>query len=246
MDTNTWHQRFLIQSKWTAYVQTYLLQSIADRQDKRAIEIGSGTGAILQRLAGQFASLYGLDLDLEFLTFAQQTLSNPLICANGLNIPFASSSFDIVCCHFLLLWVSTPEKLLAEAYRILSKNGTVMLLAEPDYGARIDYPPPLEKLGVLQTSSLRYQGADPSIGRQLVDLVSQAGFSDIQAGIMGNQWQTGVDQTQWTSEWEMFEHDLAQFISPSELNELKQIDYQAYQQNKRVLYIPTFYALARK
>jgi SAM-dependent methyltransferase len=47
--------------------------------------------------------------------------------------------FDVTFCHFLLLWVSNPEKVVAEMGRVTRPGGSVRL-AEPDYGGRIDYP----------------------------------------------------------------------------------------------------------
>lgn len=246
MQPNEWHQRFKIQSEWTKPVQSYLLQPIPNLNQLRALEIGCGTGAILQRLQSRFHTLVGLDINFDYLDYAGSHLNNPLVCGDGYALPFSDESFGLACCHFLLLWISEPQDLLAEVYRILKPGGDIILFAEPDYGGRIDYPTTLHELGAAQTNSLKKQGADPYVGRKLPQLLAGAGFSDIEAGILGNQWQPGFDQKQWQSEWDMFEHDLQGEIPPEKLGELKQIDRKAYLAEERVLFIPTFYAKAKK
>jgi ubiquinone/menaquinone biosynthesis C-methylase UbiE len=246
MDAEKWHKRFKLQSKWTEPVQSYLLQLVPNLALQRAIEIGCGTGAVLERLNENFHSLIGLDINFNYLSYAHEHLENPLLCADGYSLPFPDGSFDFACCHFLLLWLESPLELLKETHRILDHSGTVILFAEPDYGGRIDYPPYLQALGDAQTDSLENQGADPFIGRKIAELLSQAGFTAIQAGILGNQWKSGLQIDQWESEWAMYAHDLQNQLSEEQLMELKRLDHEAYLEKKRVLYVPTFYALARK
>jgi hypothetical protein len=77
-------------------------------------------------------------------------------------------------------------------------------------------------------------------------LLSKADFTLLQAGILGNQWDSEEDYAYLESEWAMFEYDLQDQLSLKQLAELKQIDRQAYLTNQRVLFVPTFYALAKK
>ena len=91
-------------------------------------------------------------------------------------------------CHFLLLWVQSPQDILKEMKRVVQPGGAVLALAEPDYTGRIDYPPELEPLGRWQAESLRKQGADPDAGRKLRHWFVSAGITPIESGIMAGGW----------------------------------------------------------
>ena len=103
-------------------------------------------------------------------------------------LPFAGGQFDSVYCHFTLLWVADPLRVLCEARRPLQTGGWVLALAEPDYGGRIDYPETLAETGRLQAESLRRQGADIQLGRRLRALFHQAGLRNIESGVVSGQW----------------------------------------------------------
>jgi SAM-dependent methyltransferase len=112
--------------------------------------------------------IHGIDLSAEYLSLAQTDapFAN-LIQGDGHQLPYASSSFEIVFCHFLLLWVAEPQTVVNEMARIVRPGGAVLALAEPDYGGRIDYPEEFSELGLWQEQALRRQGADTRLGRRL-------------------------------------------------------------------------------
>jgi hypothetical protein len=101
-------------------------------------------------------------------------------------------------------------------------------------------------LGNAQIKSLQSQGADPFVGRKLSEYLTTAGFFEISSGVLGNEWDTDFDQASWASEWDMFEHDLQGHFSNEDLSSMKIVDLEAYKEKKRVLYVPTFFASAKK
>jgi hypothetical protein len=150
---------------------------------------------------------------------------------------------------------------------VTAPGGVVLALAEPDYGARIDYPPELARLGFWQREALRVQGADPDMGRKLKAIFSQAGLEDVEAGVLGGQWTGTPSEQAIESEWEVLEADLKdtpidllvggklpggpleeeqreEFLE-MELGRLWRVEQQAYEQGSRILYVPTFYAWGR-
>jgi SAM-dependent methyltransferase len=162
------------------------------------------------------------------------------------SLPFPSKSFDIALCHFLLLWVENPFRVLAEMCRLVHPGGTVLAMAEPDYGARVDYPDPLVRLGEYQRQSLRLQGADPFIGRKLAGYFHQAGLVEIECGILGGQWNAPLAREEWESEWKVMESDLQHLAgTDADLEALKNLDWNAWLRGERILYVPTFYAWGR-
>jgi ubiquinone/menaquinone biosynthesis C-methylase UbiE len=169
-----WHRRYLQQAAWTRDLRTYLFKQAALTEKSRLLEVGCGTGAILSELPAA-ASLHGLDIDPGAL--AQCRLHAPdalLVQGDAIRLPCSSQTFDIVYCHFLLLWVSDPLQALREMKRATKAGGHILAFAEPDYTARIDEPRQLARLGEWQTESLRRQGADPSLGARLAGLFFEA------------------------------------------------------------------------
>ena len=126
--------------------------------------------------------------------------------------------------------------------RVTKSGGIVIALAEPDYEARIDYPPPLAKLGHEQTESLVEQGIDPNMGRKLMGLFHQAGLKDITSGILGSQWEMAESQIINENEWAMIQSDLGGKVPDDDLDTYQKIEVRARENGNRVLFIPTFYA----
>ncbi len=248
LPVKNWHERFRQQSAWTQALRQHLLARLGLDEHSRLLEVGCGTGAIANSLPGMTpGQVYGLDLNLPFLRLAQAT-SSSIGYANGdaLRLPYPAGAFDVVYCHFFLLWIAQPAAALAEMVRVTRANGAVIAFAEPDYGGRIDYPPPLAELGRLQAAALRRQGADPDQGRQLSGLFHAAGLRQVETGVLGGQWQGAPSPAQLASEWDTLQADLSDTLPPARLAELRQLDSAAWQSGQRVLYVPTFYAIGHR
>jgi SAM-dependent methyltransferase len=215
---------------------------------QRVLEVGCGTGAILRNLPDTIPLQVGLDIDRDYLNLAmRKTQKTGLTQGDGHALPYPDGYFDITLCHFLLLWVANPEKVLREMVRVTRPGGAVLALAEPDYGGRIDYPEELGQLGMWQAEALKQQGADPCMGRKLAGLFHEAGLESVETGVLGGQWSSGSpDWGAWESEWAVLEADLSQKPSFSKkLGFLKKLDQSATQNGERVLFVPTFYAYGR-
>lgn len=91
----------------------------------RVLEVGCGTGLILERLRAVAASAVGLDLSPGMLRTAR---------ARGLDVvqgvatalPFANQSFDLVCSFKVLAHVPDIRTALAEMARVCASGGTVL------------------------------------------------------------------------------------------------------------------------
>jgi SAM-dependent methyltransferase len=236
-----WHKRYVQQAKWTQNLRTYLFQKAGLIDKSRVLEVGCGTGAILSELSN-ITSLHGLDIDDNAL--AQCRINAPaasLVQGNALQLPYSNETFDIVYCHFLLLWVHDPLQALLEMKRVGRSGAHIIAFAEPDYTARIDEPPELIPLGRWQTESLKRQGADPGLGGQLADLFFRAGLELNETGTI----QTAENEPspeEWQVEWAVLESDLAGFVSSADLHKMKRLDQQAWERRERKLYVPTYFA----
>lgn len=173
-------------------------------------------------------------------------IPNFLTQADAHHLPYADASFDIVFCHFLLLWVTYPDQVLGEMRRVVRPDGWVLALAEPDYGGRVDYPEALVQLGALQEAALRRQGAETRLGRRLGALFHAAGLADVETGVLGGQWRQPPPLEDLEQEWTVLQADLGDQLSAAQFNRLKQIDQAAWAHGERVLFVPTFYTVGRK
>jgi len=237
-----WHARYLRQAEWTRALRLYLFERAGLAASSRVLEVGCGTGAILGGLTGA-ASLHGLDLDPAALAACRINVpAARLVRGDALSLPFASASFDIVTCHFLLLWVKDPVHALREMGRAARPGGHVLALAEPDHTARIDRPTALEPLGRWQADALARQGADPGFGGRLAEAFTQAGLDLQETGRIQSRPPAALTPSEWASEWEVLEADLAGFIPAPRLEALKAVDREAWSRGERVMDIPTFFA----
>ena len=236
-----WHRRYLQQAKWTHDLRAYLFKKAELDTASRVLEVGCGTGAILSELPNGI-SLHGLDIDRAALDQCHvHAPAVSLVQGNALSLPYSDQEFDIVYCHFLLLWVGDPLQALLEMKRVAKTDAHVLAFAEPDYTARLDEPRELAPLGEWQAESLKRQGADPGLGARLDDLFFEAGIQLVETGTIQN---AGHDPSpeEWEIEWEVIESDLAGFIPSGEIHKMKTLDQQARKQGTRILHVPTYFA----
>lgn len=244
-----WHARFLQQAGWTRQARRYLLERIGPVEAGRVLEVGCGTGAVLAELGE--GCVHGLDIRLDYLQLARRNVPLARLAqGDAHHLPYAAGSFEATCCHFLLLWVPDPLGVVSEMRRVTQPGGAVLLMAEPDYGGRIDFPAELAALGEWQRQALRLAGANPDIGRELAGLLSQNGLADIEWGVLGGSWSGQPAPEDWEMEWRVLRADLEHIPNllperEAEIDALQELDRRAWGRWERVLFVPTFYAWGR-
>jgi SAM-dependent methyltransferase len=246
LSVQQWHTRYQQQAHWTKNLRNYLYKKVNIEAAKMILEVGCGTGVLLDELERCTTSrINGLDIDSSVINLAREFSPRAsFIVGDGHYLPYENNTFDITICHFLLLWVNDPLQVLNEMARVCHSDGYVLVLAEPDYGGRIDFPEGLSQIGKWQIQSLKEQGANPFIGRELRSLFSRAGFANIQVGILGGQWAENDPVEEFEIEWEVFTSDLDHHPEFNKANKsLKLIDRIARESHERILYVPTFYAI---
>ena len=246
LSIHDWHNRFSQQARWTRELRKYLFERAQITRAQRILEVGCGTGAIMHDLAPVFGDsfeIHGLDLKGEYLAFAKRhsTIAH-LVIGDGLELPYSPQTFDLVYCHFLLLWVQNPIQIVREMRRVVRPGGSVLALAEPDYGGRIDYPEQLSDLGKYQMQALKNQGADPHSGRKVKAVFQQAGLEEVEAGVLGGQWKDAPAQADVDMEWRVLREDIKTLENQAALADIEQVERRAWQDGVRLLYVPTFYA----
>ncbi len=245
-----WHDRFQQQARWTEALRAHFFSREEIRRARRILEVGCGTGAVSASVARDFprASVAGVDLDIPRLRFARALdPASAYAVGDGRRLPFPTRSFDLVYCHYLLLWIPSPADALREMARVARPGGWVAALAEPDHTARKDFPPPLEELGKLQTDALRRQGADPALGRSLTDLFADAGLIVEETGILeSNGLPGGQTEEDSEREWQIVKEDIGTAVAESEWKRFRRTDSDARRRGDRVLFVPTYYCLGRR
>ncbi len=241
-----WHQRYMQQASWTKNLRHYIYEKVNISRSKRILDIGCGTGILENELNSLYCTkAFGLDIQRSPVILAKGYAPNSLfMVGDGLSLPFITGTFDVTFCHFLLLWLDKPSVALTEMTRVTIPGGTVMALAEPDYGGRIDYPPELTQIGTWQTQALKDQGANPFIGREVRKLFTEAGLKNVEAGVLGGEWKDEFHAGDFEMEWTVIQsdlHDNEQFLAQQ--SEYRKIELDAHRLYKHILFVPTFYAM---
>ncbi len=241
MQAADWYKRYLEQARWTESLRHYMLNKIPVRSDWTICELGCGTGAVLDNLGILGKSVFGVDKDLAALSFPSK-VDAMHINADALHPPFPDSTFNLVFCHYFLLWVADPIMALLGARRVLKPGGYLAIFAEPDYASRITQPKNLEALAELQNTSLATQGANLQIGRNLGHLLKLTGFSILEFGHIRESdnpkhFLTDSEKAVLDSDWEFLFTRGKTDLSQENVEELLKIRPDRW-------YVPTYYALA--
>jgi SAM-dependent methyltransferase len=243
-----WHERYLHQASWTRDLRKYVFAKCGWDRARCVLEVGCGTGAILQDPIGDpsegpHPQLYGLDIQAAALGECQRNAPSAFLTrGDALEMPFAPGKFNITYCHFLLLWLHEPVRGLLEMKRVTATSGYVMALAEPDYTARVDEPAELAWLGRKQNEALERQGAAIGRGGELADLFWQAGIHVRESGTLQPAMRQRITEEDWQSEWAVLEADLAGTLDWDRLQSLRESDRKAWLQGQRLLRVPTYFA----
>jgi ubiquinone/menaquinone biosynthesis C-methylase UbiE len=115
-------------------VHKRLLEYVYLPDQPYVLDLGCGTGRLLERLANQFHDLRGIGLDLstEMLRVARRNNHHHprLIYIEGRaeSLPFASSQFDAVFNTISFLHYAEPQQVFAEVARVLNPGGRFYLV----------------------------------------------------------------------------------------------------------------------
>lgn len=246
------HARYLQQAGWTRHLRTYLFETAGLASASSILEVGCGTGAVLSDLPASGGrrpksglAAHGLDLDITALLECRQHVNANLVCANGLAMPYPSGGFDIVFCHFFLLWVGSPVEALIEMKRVARLGGHVLVVAEPDYGSRSSLPYPFDRLASLQQRSLKARGADTTIGSRLSELVRMSGLKLVEAGRLSERPVADISDAEADQELEVLRHDLQALQPGAEWNSLINALSSVNPDAMRIMQVPTYFAHAQ-
>lgn len=115
-------------------VEHALVQTIRPRRAIDLVDLGTGTGRILEVLAPYYEHGTGIDLSREMLAIAranleQADLRHCMVRQGDITqVPLAAASADVVTIHQVLHYAADPAAVVAEAARILRPGGLVVVV----------------------------------------------------------------------------------------------------------------------
>src|SRR5215831_18555220 len=115
-------------------VETALIEIIAAADPRDLLDIGTGTGRMLEVLAPRVERALGIDQSREMLSIARVNLERAGL-ENGsvrlgdmYQLALPDASFDAVVVHQVLHYADRPSAVLAEAARVLRPSGALLLV----------------------------------------------------------------------------------------------------------------------
>jgi len=117
-----------------AAVEQALLSLLPESDIGRALDIGTGTGRLLELLAPRVSIALGVDASRAMLALARTRLARPGLshCAVRLadmyRLPLGDAGYDLVVLHMVLHHAEDTASVLAEAARVLRLGGRVVVV----------------------------------------------------------------------------------------------------------------------
>jgi len=115
-------------------VEAALSRCLEGRSVRDLLDIGTGTGRMLELFAGRVERAVGLDLSRDMLAVARVNLERAMLrnCTvrhgDMYALPFAMPSFDLVILHQVLHFAERPAEAVAEAARVLRPGGRLLVV----------------------------------------------------------------------------------------------------------------------
>lgn len=115
-------------------VEAAILKAVGGRRFGSLLDLGTGTGRMLELLAPLCDRAVGIDASPQMLAVARASLDRAGI-ANAqvrlgdiYNLPLPRDAFDLVTIHQVLHYLDDPERALGEAARVLRPGGRMLIV----------------------------------------------------------------------------------------------------------------------
>jgi ubiquinone/menaquinone biosynthesis C-methylase UbiE len=118
-------------------VEEAILAALSGERIGRLVDIGTGTGRMIELFGADVESAIGVDRSSEMLRLARVKLAKAelqhveLRQGDMFALPLASGSADVVIIHQVLHYAQQPEAAIAEAARLLTPRGRLLIV---DFG----------------------------------------------------------------------------------------------------------------
>lgn len=115
-------------------VESALNQVLNGYEFQSAVDLGTGTGRVLEMIAPRVKSGIGIDRNREMLSLARATLDNArhphchVQQDDILNLSLPGAQHDLVTIHQVLHYLNEPERAIEEASRLLKPGGLLVVV----------------------------------------------------------------------------------------------------------------------
>jgi ArsR family transcriptional regulator len=114
-------------------VESAVLEFVGPSQVVSYLDLGTGTGRILELVAPRAARAVGVDLNGEMLAMARARIERAALShvqvrrGDLFQLPYADHSFDLITIHQVLHYLEDPSAAVAEAARVLRPGGKLVI-----------------------------------------------------------------------------------------------------------------------
>ncbi len=158
-----------------------ILKALDFKKDARVLEVGTGNGRVVFKMAPHVGEVYSIDNDREVLKVAQaqlerNQLKNVHISYGDIqDTPFEDGFFDAVLCPWVLHHVEDKDAAMKEVERVLKKGGAFLSI---DVSPDNDYIPlkGIVKPKALEFVAKREEDVLGAIKNSALDVVSTSSF----------------------------------------------------------------------
>jgi ArsR family transcriptional regulator len=115
-------------------VEAALLAAVGDRPIRAMLDLGTGTGRMLELFSAFYQRGIGIDMSREMLAVARANLDNAGITHAQVRhgdvyaLPVDRDSFDLVTIHQVLHYLDEPGQAIREAARVLRPGGRLVIV----------------------------------------------------------------------------------------------------------------------
>ncbi len=115
-------------------VERAIVELVGEKPFRTMLDLGTGTGRMLEILSPLYQHGIGIDMSREMLTIARAKLDNAAITnaqvrQGDINAPPAErDQFDLVTIHQVLHYLDQPGRAIAEAARVLRPSGRLLIV----------------------------------------------------------------------------------------------------------------------
>lgn len=101
-------------------------------EPQHILDVGAGIGRLSRALSQHYqnAEVYNVDISIKMVEFSHQKACNDVkkphfICADGMQLPFADNSVDLLMSNLMLQWCNDIQTIFAEFARVLKPEGAL-------------------------------------------------------------------------------------------------------------------------
>lgn len=108
----------------------YVIEEIQKKKFNKILDVGCGTGEILNTIATDKNNYYGIDLSEKMVNIAKgknNSKNITYLVGDAEFLPFEDSTFDIIICVESFHHYPNPNAVIKEFYRILNNGGTLII-----------------------------------------------------------------------------------------------------------------------